>query len=165
MGSQFALLIVSLCMLTLASAGEPARSYVFSGRAAEVECDLLPTHSFEIRPSLERTGTSDRLTIECLPGKEHISLTFLLRDAIALPRTKPGSYSFRWGAKVPSDKGAPTEPIGEFTADAAKCGQILKLLKGHATHSVSTKVSWNAACYPEARWGTVMEITLTENAR
>jgi|NGEPerStandDraft_6_1074524.scaffolds.fasta_scaffold64719_2 hypothetical protein len=166
---KFALSIALLCVATIASAGEPSRSYIFSGRATAADCAQLPAPSFQILPSLDRSGTSDRLIIECVAGKDgpkRIQLTFTLRDAVVLPRPRPGTYVFRWGARSVPDADARIT-TGEFTGDQPKCERILKLLKTHATAPsiASQKVSWSAGCYGEAHWGVVMEVTLTENGR
>ncbi len=170
MHKLFAFITALLCVATIASASEPSRSYIFSGRATEADCAQLPAPSFQVLPSHDRSGTSDRLIIECVGGKggsKRVQLTFVLRDAVALPRPVTGTYSFRWGAKAVPEGDGKNPLTGEFTGDRPKCERILKFFSTHATAPsiASQKVSWSGGCYGEAHWGVVMELSLTENGR
>ncbi len=143
-----------------------SRSYVFDGVVGRDDCKLLPQKSFEILPSLSRAGTRDRLIVKCgaiADGTTLLTLTFLLTDTPpALQRGERRDYSFRWGAKIAG--GNPT--VGEFTRDQQKCNAILRFLLDHASaKQPAIGPTWVGGCYHEDRWGTAMEITVTEATR
>ena len=162
------LLIVCFAATLPAWAADQSRSYQFTGVISKAECESLPQKSFEILPSLARSGSTDRLTVSCTPMEDEtvlLKLTFLLTDAApALTRGQSRRYSFRWGAKVVRDRALVMD--GEFTRDEGKCRRLLELLRGKASQiDPNVAVTWAGDCYGDDHWGTSMEITLTETTR
>lgn len=157
---------LAVCFLALtASAQEAKRSYVFTGIVPRDDCNLLPQRSFEIRPSLNRSQTNDRLAIQCgeaMDGTTLLSMTFFLTDTP--PQLQPGQsrrYSFRWGAKV----GPSVRMTGEFGADEEKCRKTLAFFLHAAPQDPKLSPVWEGGCYGDDRFGTSLEITLTEFTR
>lgn len=160
----------ALFLVALTSGGwgqQGSRSYIFTGVVKPEDCKVLPQSSFEIHPSLSRSGSADRLSIKCAPiadGTTLLTLTFLLTDTPpALERGQSRSYSFRWGAKIEKH----LNPMaGEFTHDGPRCIQILSLFSEHASaKDRNLGPQWIGGCYHEDRWGLAMELTLTEATR
>lgn len=161
------LLGMILLLVPAAWAGERVRSYVFTAIVPPHECDVLPQKSIEIPPGGDRADSSDRVAIDCDPtndGHTMLKLTFLLTDSP--PALEPGQshrYRFRWGAKLGEHANAAQ---GEFTHGGERCRRIVDfLLRNVAAQDPAIGPKWAAGCYSDDRWGTSMEIMLTEFSR
>ena len=158
------LFVVLSAALAGAREAEPYQVF-YHATARESLCALLPGHplKFTVPPSLDRWKTQDRLEISCETtsrGAPQVWLKFWLEASAPAQ-----AFDFRWGQQAGATAGVAS---GQFATDPALCLKVAGLIEEIARtppsatlHLINAKLT--AACRPDARWGTSLELHLALN--